>query len=139
MNPLRIPPFAATVLACALLLSCADAAAASDPYEKVRATFRQAYEQVDAPAPKPHPDSEALRMYPLYPYLQAARIRRALADAGDTLGSVDERAQTFVTYYESEPVGRGLRREWLTSLAERGHWEKFLEQYRETLADDALE
>ena len=28
---------------------------------------------------------------------------------------------------------------WLSSLAERGHWEQFLEQYRDALADDALE
>ena len=74
------------------------------------------------PAAKRHPDSEALRNYPLYPYLQAARIRRALADAGEELGSVDQRAQTFITYYENEPVGRNLRRVWLTSLAERGQW-----------------
>ncbi|HKU13043.1 MAG TPA: transglycosylase SLT domain-containing protein [Steroidobacteraceae bacterium] len=139
MSHPRIPLFTAAALCCALLLPHAGAAATHDPYEKVRETFQQAYEQVDAPAAKPHPDSEALRMYPLYPYLQAARIRRALADAGDTLGSVDERAQTFTTYYESEPVGRSLRRAWLSSLAVRGHWEKFLQQYREALADDALE
>jgi soluble lytic murein transglycosylase len=71
--------------------------------------------------------------------LQAARIRRALADAGQELGSVDQRAQTFITYHDNEPVGRNLRRVWLTSLAERGHWEQFLQQYREDLADDALE
>jgi hypothetical protein len=28
---------------------------------------------------------------------------------------------------------------WLTSLAERGHWQQFLEQYRANIADDALE
>jgi soluble lytic murein transglycosylase len=117
----------------------AQGAAAHDPYEKVREAFRQAYEQVDLPNAKPRSDSEALRNYPLYPYLQAARIRRALADAGDDLGSVDQRAQTFVTYHESDPVGRGLRRVWLTSLAERGHWSQFVEQYRADLADDALE
>src|SRR5215203_666235 len=112
-----------TLLACALLLpASARAAAAPDPFQKVRETFRQAYEQVDAPDGKRHSDSEALRDYPLYPYLQAARIRRALVDAGDEIGSVDQRAQTFITYYENEPVGRNLRRAWLTSLAERGHW-----------------
>ena len=128
------------LLACALLIpGAARAAEAHDPLRKVRETFRQAYEQVDAPNPTSRPDSEALRDYPLYPYLQAARIRRALADAGDEPGSVDQRAQTFITYHESEPVGRNLRRVWLTSLAERGHWTQFLEQYRDNLADDALE
>jgi len=133
--------FLATAIApaCALLLfSGAQAAAPSDPYAKVREVFQQAYEQVDALDAERHPDSEALRNYPLYPYLQAARIRRALADVADELGSVDERAQTFVTYYENEPVGRNLRRVWLTSLAERGHWAQFLDQYRENIADDAL-
>src|SRR5262245_56023913 len=127
------------LLACALLPLQAQGAAAHDRYEKVREAFQQAYEQVDLPNAKPRSDSEALRNYPLYPYLQAARIRRALADAGDELGSVDQRAQTFITYYESEPVGKGLRRVWLTSLAERGHWQQFLEQYRANIADDALE
>lgn len=129
-----------TLLACVLLApGAARAAEAHDPFQRVREAFRQAYEQVDAPNATPRPDSEALRDYPLYPYLQAARIRRALADAGDELGSVDQRAQTFITYYESEPVGRSLRRVWLTSLAERGHWAQFLDQYRDNLADDALE
>lgn len=128
------------LLACALLMpGAARAAEAHDPFRKVREAFRQAYEQVDAPNPTPRPDSEALRDYPLYPYLQAARIRRALADAGDELGSVDQRAQTFITFHESEPVGRNLRRVWLTRLAERGHWAQFLEQYRDNLADDALQ
>jgi soluble lytic murein transglycosylase len=130
----------AALLACTLLVPLgARAAAPNDRFEKAREAFRRAYEDVDAPAPKRHPDSEALRSYPLYPYLQAARIRRALADAGDEIGSVDQRAQTFITLHDGEPVGRNLRRVWLTSLAERGRWEQFLEQYRDKLADDALE
>lgn len=128
------------LLACALLAPAgARSATARDPFEKVRESFKQAYEQVDDPAAKRHPDGEALRSYPLYPYLQAARIRRALADAGEELGSVDQRAQTFLAYYANEPVGRNLRRVWLTSLAERGQWQPFLDHYRDNLADDALE
>jgi soluble lytic murein transglycosylase len=140
MNPRRIAPFVLAVLAYALLApGGARSAAAHDPFEKAREAFRKAYEQVDSAAAKRQSDSEALRLYPLYPYLQAARIRRALAEAPADLGSVDQRAQTFTTYYESEPVGRNLRRVWLTSLAERRHWTQFLEQYRDNLADDALE
>ena len=130
----------AAVLACTLLVPPgARAAEPYDPFVKVRESFRKAYDDVDAAAPKRPGDSEALRSYPLYPYLQAARIRRALADAGEELGSVDQRAETFITLHDSEPVGRSLRRVWLTSLAERGHWEQFLQQYRDNLADDALE
>jgi soluble lytic murein transglycosylase len=140
MDHRRIAPAVLILLACALLTPFSvRSAEARDPFEKVRETFRKAYEQVDDPTAKRRPDSEPLRNYPLYPYLQAARIRRALADAGAELGSVDQRAQTFITYYESEPVGKGLRRVWLASLAERGHWEQFLDQYRANLADDALE
>jgi soluble lytic murein transglycosylase len=144
MHPRRRPATTAAstlavLFASALLPLHAQAAAAHDQYEKVREKFKQAYEQVDLPNARPHSDSEALRTYPLYPYLQAARIRRALADAGDELGTVDQRAQTFITYHEDDPVGRGLRRVWLSSLAERGHWEQFLTQYREPQADDALE
>lgn len=129
-----------TLLAGALLASpSVRGAEARDPFEKVREAFRKAYEQVDDPKAQRRPDSEALRSYALYPYLQAARIRRSLADAGDELGSVDQRAQTLITYYENEPVGRNLRRVWLTSLAERGQWQQFLDQYRDNLADDALE
>lgn len=140
MDHRRTAPAVLILLACALLTPpSVRSAEARDPFDKVRETFRKAYEQVDDPTAKPHPDSEALRNYPLYPYLQAARIRRALADAGDVLGSVDQRAQTFITYYENEPVGKSLRRVWLSSLAERGRWEQFLDQYRANLADDALE
>ena len=127
-------------LACALLTPlAAHGATAHDPFEKVRESFRRAYGEVDDVAAKRHPDSEALRTYALYPYLQAARIRRALADAGEELGSVDQRAQTFLAYYGNEPVARNLRRVWLASLAERGQWQMFVDQYRSELADDALE
>jgi soluble lytic murein transglycosylase len=109
-----------------------------DPFREARKAFQQAYAQVDAGHEPQRPDSEALRTYPLYPYLQAARIRRALADATGPLGSVDQRAATFTTYYEREPVGDDLRRIWLTSLAERKQWAAFLENYRDSAADSAL-
>lgn len=140
MDYRRPASIAIALLVCAVLpLPGAQGAEARDRYEKVRETFRQAYDEVDAPTAKRHADSEALRNYPLYPYLQAARIRRALANVGNEPSSVDQRAQTLITYYENEPVGRSLRRVWLTSLAERGQWARFLEQYRQDFADDALE
>jgi soluble lytic murein transglycosylase len=111
-----------------------------DPFAEPREAFRRAYEQVDAAKREPQTaDTEALRTYPLYPYLQAARIRRALADLSAARSPVDERAQTFTTYYERDPVGRALRRVWLASLAERGEWRMFLEAYRDDVADDSLQ
>ena len=88
-------------------------------------------------SPTAQTDSEALKLYPLYPYLQAARLRRALAGAG-SLDSIDERAATFVTYYDREPVGRNLRRDWLSSLAAREQWQRFLEFYSAEIKDDTL-
>lgn len=122
---------------CLLTLAATPALAEADPLAEARAEFKRAYEHVDAGGEPRRADSEALRAYPLYPYLQAARIRRALS-AARAASSVDERAQTFVAYYEDEPVGRALRAFWLASLAERGQWARFLEHYREDVADDAL-
>lgn len=103
-----------------------------------RAAFKHAYAQVDEREGAQPPDSDTLRAYPLYPYLQAARIRRALS-AGEEVGaSIDQRAQTFTTHYENEPVGRVLREVWLTSLGERAEWAAFLGAYRADVADDVL-
>ena len=130
--------FLSALLASTLLCSSACLAASErDNFASERAEFQRAYEQVDAGEPQ-RPDSEALRAYPLYPYLQAARIRRALATVTEANASVDQRAQTFAMYHQADPVGRSLQRVWLTSLAEREQWAPFLEQYREDVADDSL-
>src|SRR5690606_19726046 len=111
-----------------------------DAFAEARAAFLRSYEQAEKSAEPQQPDSETLRTYPLYPYLQAARIRRSLASvAAAEAAAVDERAHTFVTYYEGEPVGRNVRRFWLESLAKRNRWELFLDQYRANVADDALQ
>jgi peptidoglycan lytic transglycosylase len=142
---LIVRTFKSVLTACAAVvpLGCAVAASTPDPFKDVRSEFQQAYAQVDvAPRTMQQPDSENLRTYPLYPYLQAARIRRALANGmasgNGELASVDQRAATFTTYYEREPIGRDLRRVWLASLAERQQWDMFLQHYRDAIADDAL-
>jgi soluble lytic murein transglycosylase len=134
------------VLTGSMLLSNVWAAAAKpdDPLRHSRELFKKAYQQVDSSGALPQStDSEALRVYPLYPYLQAARIRRALANLEETAASaelspIDQRAQTFITSVERDPVGRDLRRVWLASLAERGRWATFIEHYRPETTDDAL-
>lgn len=128
-----------TLLLCALLPLHPAVAKERDPFKHAREAFSRAYAQVDAVSSEQRPDSEALRTYPLYPYLQAARIRRALASVSEATASVDQRAQTFVTYYERDPVGRALRRVWLASLAERRQWSTFLEEYRADVTDDSLQ
>jgi soluble lytic murein transglycosylase len=121
-----------------VFLTTSTAFAATDTYAEVRRQFQRAYAMAGVAAPGPQPeDSTALREYPLYPYLQAARIRQALTKAGPELGAADERAQAFLTEHGSAPVVRDLRRAWLASLAKRRLWEKYLEHYDPRRADDS--
>ncbi|HEY4369536.1 MAG TPA: transglycosylase SLT domain-containing protein [Steroidobacteraceae bacterium] len=136
--PFRSIFFCLPLLA-ALPMCGAHAANTEDKYAEAREQFVEAYAHVDtSPAEPPQADSERLKEYPLYPYLQAARIRHALLDTTSTPDSVDQRAATFLTYYERDPVAREMRRAWLISLADRGRWELFLKHYRDEAADDAL-
>lgn len=105
-------------------------------YADARRAFQDAYARVIANFPdESAADSESLKGYPLYPYLQAARIRQALN--GPEPDPVDRRAADFIAAHEHEPVSRGLRRVWLDSLARRSRWELFLEVYRDAGATDA--
>ncbi|WP_218043070.1 lytic transglycosylase domain-containing protein [Steroidobacter gossypii] len=114
------------------------ALAAADPFKNARQVFKETYARATTVVTDEKDDSEALRSYPLYPYLQAARIKRALGEATNELGPADQRAETFVTYYEREPVGRDLRGTWLASLAQRKQWQPFLQHYRDEWAGDSL-
>jgi soluble lytic murein transglycosylase len=76
---------------------------------------------VEAPDP---PDSAALKAYPIYDYLAAARLRR---DLTWTPGAdLDSAIDAFLRAHEGQPVTRALRRQWLASLAERRRWDWFL-------------
>jgi soluble lytic murein transglycosylase len=126
-----------------LAFASGSALAAKDPFKRTREVFEKAYDNATSQAARTaaddeKADSEALRTYPLYPYLQAARIKRALDSASNDLGTADQRAETFVAYYEREPVGRDLRNTWLESLASRQQWERFLKYYRGAAASDSL-
>jgi len=107
-----------------------------DALGRQREAFRLAYERAQAGESPSEPDSEALRAYPLYPYLQAQRIAGALAEGA--WSNADEAARAFLLDYASEPVGSSLRRAWLSSLARREQWETFLEHYAEAVADARL-
>jgi soluble lytic murein transglycosylase len=115
------------------------ARADTDPYAAARAEFLAAWSTVaTAPLEPPPVDSETLRTYPLYPYLQAARLERQLAavpvqkpDAPSAgLLPLDTAIETFLAPLGDQPAAKGLRKEWLTSLANRRAWEKYLGVYR---------
>jgi soluble lytic murein transglycosylase len=110
----------------------------ADSYTAVRQTFHTAYARTLAGETGASDDSASLKAYPLYPYLVAARIRRALSGPADAMALADERAANFIAAHSGEPVARGLRRAWLESLARRERWDLFLEAYSEPEANDAL-
>lgn len=113
--------------------------AADDPYKEAREAFTRAYGSVESgEIYVADEDSGALRNYPLYPYLQAARMRRAVADGADAIESVDQHIEAFLTAHGREPVTRELRRDWLASLAKRQSWNTYLKHYRDSAGDDAL-
>ncbi len=122
----------------ALSLTGGTALAAKDPFKHTRDVFKDAYAEASTQPSDGKKDSEALRSYPLYPYLQAARIKRALSVATNDLGPADQSAETFISYYEREPVGRDVRGAWLTSLAARQQWQPFLKYYKDDSASDSL-
>ncbi|AMN45721.1 soluble lytic murein transglycosylase [Steroidobacter denitrificans] len=130
-----MPRFLSLILSLGILpMNVVPAQGATDSLAQAREAFRQAYARVDTER-EPAPDDEMLRRYPLYPYLEAARIRRALADVAaapgktsdETLGAADEHAASFLMHHAGEPVAAGLRGVWLASLAKRRQWTEFLQ------------
>ena len=142
MTRMRVRPAALAVL---LLLGWRIAPAAPAPdYSASRLLFQQAMAQAARPAggnvaatesAADVADDPLLRSYPLYPYLQAERIRQAFSYDP---AAADRRATGFLVTYGLLPVGVQLRRSWLESLAQRNEWEAFLNVFREAGATDAL-
>jgi soluble lytic murein transglycosylase len=128
---------ATLALLCAISSSSATSAAS---YAEVRRAFQDAYATATTNiADTSASDSESLKSYPLYPYLQAARIQQALNGASaDSLDAVDKRAGEFIALYGQQPVTRNLRHAWLDSLARRSQWNQFLAAYRDAGASDAI-
>jgi soluble lytic murein transglycosylase len=82
-----------------------------------------AMQRVRMNLPEP-PDSATLKAYPIYDYLVAERLRRDLGlNPGEEL---DAAIDAFLRAHEGQPVGRGLRHQWLASLAQRRRWDWFL-------------
>jgi len=109
--------------------------AEEDPYAAVREAFRSVYAIVPTTNSDTTPDNEALRHYPLYPYLRERRIEAGLRAAGDDEAPADRAAAAFLSEYGDQPVARTLRRAWLSSLASRHRWTIYLKQYGADGAD----
>ena len=117
-----------------LLSASALGATPADPYAAARAEFRAAYAAAGTPPAEGivPTDSETLRSYPLYPYLQAARLQRRLEDPA-AAPAID----AFLAEHGNAPVARSLRRSWLMTLAQRKAWETYLAAYREDVDESA--
>jgi soluble lytic murein transglycosylase len=81
------------------------------------------------------PDSRPLQSLAIYDYLVAARLRRDLTMAAGA--DLDAKIDEFLQTHAGQPVARGLRHDWLASLAQRGLWDWFLPRYTEA-ADPLL-
>jgi soluble lytic murein transglycosylase len=104
------------------LVACAAAAADTAP-PLSSAEFVAAMQRARMGLVEP-PDSPALKSYPIYDYLIAARLQRGLAS--NPTEERDTAIDDFLRAHEGQPVGRALRHQWMVSLAQRRRWDWFL-------------
>jgi len=125
-----MPPLLRRLLICSSLLLPGVSAAQVD--EAARAEFATAYA---APSLDASGDSEALRAYPLYPWLAATRLRIALLreDPG-----AEDAARTFVDAAGDVAHVRDLRRALLSRAATVRDEAEFLRLWRESAANDEM-
>src|SRR5690606_6547442 len=83
-------------------------------------------------------DSDRLRAYPLYPYLEAARLVRALEAAAGPDTAADDASRAFLEKHGDAPVTRAVRRARLDSFARRKLWDAFLAEADRGADDPAL-
>jgi soluble lytic murein transglycosylase len=110
-------------LLCAQSVPAANGPTAVPDPDGGRLAFVAAMQRIRLNLPEPA-DSPALEAYPLHDYLVAARLRRDLAHKPDD--AVDAAIDAFLQARAGQPVARGLRRDWLASLAQRRRWDWFL-------------
>jgi soluble lytic murein transglycosylase len=90
--------------------------------ETARQEFVAAMQRVRLHQPD-MPDSPALESYAIHDYLVAARLRRDLSRPDEI---IDAAIDAFLHAHAGQLVARGLRRDWLASLAQRRRWDWFL-------------
>jgi soluble lytic murein transglycosylase len=111
-------------LALLAVLTLPLAAAAMTP--ALRGEFERAY--AAAREGRDTADSEALRGYLLFPYVQQARLQHRLLtpEAG-----VDAEIEAFLETHDKTAVTNALRPFWYASLAQRQQWERLANNYRD--------
>ena len=130
MHGTRLPLLAAFFLAL-LAAMPVTSRATNDPNAEARRQFMDAMARAASARPEvADADSEALRNYPLYPYLQAARLQARFADP-----AAAPQIEAFLERHGDEPVARSLRRSWLMELALRKQWGPYLAAYRPDVDD----
>ena len=107
---------------------------ASAQGDEARAAFAAAYA---APTATAADDSAVLRAYPLYRWLQAARLKAALEFA-DPDGEAAAQAIAFADAAGEVAHVRDLRRALLSAAAQRGDGAQFLSLWRDSVANDVL-
>ncbi len=70
--------------------------------------------------------------YPLYPYLEKARLSKRLRQRPE--GAVE----AFLKRYHGTVAGRQLHKQWLRELADQEAWKRFLQDYDPQVASDSL-
>jgi peptidoglycan lytic transglycosylase len=121
------------------LYAAAAAADEADRWAEARKLFTAAYAAAEAGVVAPRDgDPKALRQYPLYPYLQRARIARGLDEVGERWTPVDDAARKFLDRHTTEPVAEDLKALWLGTLASRAQWKAFVAHYDPAATDPVL-
>ena len=103
------------------------------PSDALRARFQAA---IANPGSAAQDDPAELKDYLLYPYLQAARLRRDLRQMPGAV--TDARIARFLSRHGEEPVAAELRVAWLLNLAAREQWQTYLATTPQAPDDDLL-
>jgi soluble lytic murein transglycosylase len=103
-----------------------------------RTEFRVAYELARSGSASSDSDSQALRDYEIYAWLQAARLAGTIAGALPEWSETDDAIMAFLAEYDGLPVAWNLRVAWLESLGSRALWAPFRTHYRQEVADTRL-
>lgn len=93
------------------------------------AALRSAFIEAERSPPRSAGEWKRLRNrlgdYPLFPYIELARLR------GDFPHVSRSALESFLRRHDGEAVSLRLRERWLHRLAKRGEWRKFMEWYPE--------